>query len=214
MSILHKLQWRYAVKEFDQEQTVSEKNITELLEATNLAPTAFGLQPFDIIVISNKEIQKELVEYSYGQEKILDASHVIVFAAHKKISDFYIKEYVARTAEIRNIPVGSLFEFESMMLNTFHALPEDKHVSWSQRQLYLALGVLLTAAADLKIDSCPMEGFIPEKYNEILDLPEHLQASVVVPLGYRSDKDDYQHRKKVRRDLVDIVTLEYKKTEV
>lgn len=213
MSITHKLQWRYAVKEFDASQTVSEEQVTELLQAINLAPTAFGLQPFEVFVIKDKGLQKQLVEYSYHQEKIHEASHVIVFAAHKTITDEYINAYVERTQKTRNAPNGSLDDFKNMMIDTFHNLSQDHHLLWSQRQVYLALGILLVAAADMKIDSCPMEGFVPEKYNELLELPENLHATVVIPIGYRSHKDTFQHLEKSRRELSDIVHLKYEKTE-
>ncbi len=213
MSILHKLEWRYAVKKFDSEKEVSEEQVTELLEAANLMPTAFGLQPFEIFVIHNKDLQQRLLEHSFGQEQVVQASHLIVFAARKEISKEYIHEYIIQTEKIRNLPEGTLVDYENMMFNFADSLPKDQHLAWSQRQTYIALGGFLLAAADLKVDSCPMEGFIPEKYNEVLELPEHLHTSDIIPIGYRAHDDGFQHAKKSRRELKNIVHLKYEKTE-
>jgi nitroreductase / dihydropteridine reductase len=213
MSILHKLEWRYAVKKFDTDKEVSEDQITELLEATNLMPTAFGLQPFEIIVVKDKLLQQRLFEHSFGQEKVVEASHLVILAAHKKISSEYIRRFREHTEHIRKLPQDTLLGFENHMLSVFEHMSESEHLAWAQRQAYIALGGLLIAAADLKIDSCPMEGFVSEKYDEILELPNGLHTTLVVPLGYRSPEDGLQHLKKSRRELTDIVHLRYEKTE-
>lgn len=214
MSILHKLNWRYAAKDFDTDRQVPEEDITELLQAMNLAPSSYGLQPFEFIVIKNKELQSKLLEFSYGQEKVLQVSHVLVIAARTVVNPDYIKDYVVRTEHLRNLPKGTLQDFENSILGSFEKMSQQDQLAWSKRQAYIALGVLMVAAADLKIDSCPMEGFIPEKYNELLGLDkQNLHATLVIPLGYRAQADSYQSLAKSRRDLADIVTLKYDSEE-
>jgi len=209
MSLLHKLEWRYATKKFDSEKEISEENITELLKAANLSASSYGLQPYEFIVVKNQELQNKLQEAAYGQAQLADASHVVIFAAKKTVSPDYIKNFVQHTAEIRNQDLGELNDYQQSMIDTIGSMSSDQQLSWTQRQSYIALGTLLLAAADLKIDACPMEGFENEKFNKLLELDAGLHATAIVTLGYRSVNDTYQHAAKVRRPLDDIVTLRY-----
>lgn len=209
MSILHKLQWRYATKKFDPEKIVAEEDITELLKAMNLSASSSGLQPYKFIVIHNKELQQQLRSVSFDQPQITDASHLIVIVAKNEVSPEDIKAYVSRTAEIRNI-AASLDGLEQSLLKGIASKNPIEQLQWAQRQCYLPLATLLIAAADLKIDTCPMEGFIPEEYDRILGLSEQgLHATVIAAIGYRSREDNLQHAKKSRRTLDDIVELRY-----
>lgn len=210
MSLLHKLTWRYATKEYNPEAVLEEEQVTEIMKAANLAPSSYGLQPYEFFVIKDKELQAKLKEVSYGQSQVLDASHLIVIAAKKEVSDEFIDAYTKRTAELRNQPHDELKGYGDMMKKTIKNMDKASLLSWTKRQAYIPLGVLLTACADLKIDASPMEGFESEKYNELLELNERkLDATVIVALGKRSHTDSYQHAAKVRRELSDIVHLKY-----
>lgn len=210
MSILHTLQWRYATKQFDSNKKVSEDDITELLTATNLSASAYGLQPYKLYIIHNDALQKELREYSYHQSQITDASHIFVFAAKTDISPEYISEYITRTEQVRNMQPGSLETYKQSILGAFAGKSQSDILAWSQKQAYLALGTLLIAGADLKIDICPMEGFIPDDYNRILGLHEKgLHATVVAAVGYRSHQDSLATAHKSRKPLEDLVHRTY-----
>lgn len=210
MSILHKLQWRYATKKFDPEKVVAEKDITELLKAMNLSASSSGLQPYKFFVIHNPQLQQQLREVSYDQPQVTDASHIIVIAAKTEVSPEYVKNYIQRTAEIRGITVSSLEGLQQSLLKRIRSKNLHEQLQWAQRQCYLPLATLLIAAADLKIDVCPMEGFIPEEYDRILGLQNQgLHATVIAAVGYRSHEDKLQHAKKSRRTLDDIVELRY-----
>lgn len=210
MSILHKLEWRYATKKFDSNKEVSESDITNILKATNLSASSSGLQPYSLIVIHNEEIKKQLREHSYNQPQITDASHIMVFAAKTEVSEEYISEYIERTEQIRNLTVGDLDGFKQNIIARVAHKSKQEISHWTQKQAYIALGTLLLAAADLKIDVCPMEGFIPEKYNEILGLNEqNLHACVIAAVGYRAHDDKLAYAKKSRKALDELVQLKY-----
>ncbi len=210
MSIVHKLEWRYATKHFDSKKNITEKNITEILKATNLSASALGLQPYEFIVIHNKDLQKKLAEYSFQGVEVENASHLIVFATKKRVDKDYISEYINRTEKMRNKKPGDMKALEDVMVSIMNSKSENDIYHWSQRQAHVALGTTILAAADLKIDMCPMEIFDAEKYNEILGLSnQNLHASVVAVLGYRNKDDKDQFEKKSRRDLNDMVQLQY-----
>lgn len=210
MALVNTLKWRYATKEFDTEKKLNEEQITDLLKGMNLAPSSLGLQPYEFIIVSNKELQNKLREHSYDQAQISDASHVVVIATKKTIPELYINDYLKRTAEIRNVPVEALDGFKSM-INGFVSTKTDSEIfSWAQKQAYIVLGVLMAQCADMHIDSCPMEGFNPLKYNELLELNERgLHTTLVIPIGYRSEADEYAQKKKSRHHLDEITTLHY-----
>ena len=208
--MLHKMQWRYATKKFDSTKKVDEEIITELLKNMNLTASAYGLQPYRFIVVHNAELQKELQAVSYGQEQVVDASHLIVIAARTELGDEDIDSYISNIAQTRNQNIEELQGYSDMMKKDLLSREKNEQFTWSQRQSYIPLGTLLVAAADKKVDACPMEGFIPEKLNEILNLTEKgLHATAMVALGYRAQEDHYQHEKKVRRELADMVSLRY-----
>jgi len=210
MSLVNTLNWRYAVKKFNSEKKVSEEHITDLLKAMNLAPSSLGVQPYEFVVISNNQIQQQLLEHSYNQSQIVDASHVIVIAARKDLSQKYINDFITRTAEIRKIPTENLDGYKKMITGFAEGKSPQEIFAWAQKQCYIVLGVLMSACADMHIDSCPMEGFNPEKYNEIMGLNEqNLHATLVIPVGYRADDDEFADLKKTRHHLDEITTLHY-----
>lgn len=208
--MLHKLQWRYATKQFDTEKKVSEEDVTTLLDAMNLAASSYGLQPYEFVVVKNQALQKQLQAVSFNQAQVADASHLIVICAKTEVTPEYIDSYIKRIAEVREVEIDSLGGYADMMKQSIGSQDPDAQLTWAQKQCYTVLGTLLLACADLKIDACPMEGFIPASYNELLGLSaQGLHATIVIPIGYRDVHDSYQHVKKVRRSLADMVHLQY-----
>ncbi len=210
MSLTHKLHWRYAVRIFDEQKKVPEEDITALLESIRLAPSALGLQPYDILVIHNKKLQKNLVSASSDQIQVAEASHLIVFAAHTSINDQYIDSYLEQTAEARNIDIDELNQLKKLIYSVTEKKKQEKNfMEWATRQIYLAMGILLLAAADRQIDICPLELIDGEAYDRILSLDPSLHTVLVAAVGYRSQKDKLAYKKKSRRNLRDMIHLYY-----
>jgi len=206
MELLESLRWRYATKQFDTERSLSEEQVRQLLEATNLSATSFGLQPFKLLVLRDQAKQDQLVASSYGQAQVAEASHLIVIAIRTDVDADYIGEYVKLMESQRGLPDGALDQYKSIMIGAITAMDEQALNVWASKQAYLALGTLLAACASAKIDACPMEGFVASQYDEFFGLPAmNLHAAVVVPIGYRAAEDAHQNYKKVRRELDDMV---------
>jgi nitroreductase len=192
--------WRYATKKFNSEKKISNSDLEILKEAIQLSSSSYGLQPYKVLIIENEEIRKQLQPASWGQSQITDASHLFVFASETNVDAEYITRYAENMAKTRNIPFDSVKGYADFMIGNISTLTPEKQLIWAQKQAYLALGNLLNAAAELKIDVTPMEGFLPEQYNEILGLSEKgLHATLVATIGYRHDEDDTQHYAKVRK---------------
>lgn len=192
--------WRYATKKFNSEKKVSNSDLEILKEAIQLSSSSYGLQPYKVLIVENEEIRKQLQPASWGQSQITDASHLFVFASIINVDSEYITRYAENMANTRNIPFDSVKGYADFMIGNITSLTPEKQIIWAQKQAYLALGNLLNAAAELKIDVTPMEGFLPEQYNEILGLAEKgLHATLVATIGYRHDEDDTQHYAKVRK---------------
>lgn len=208
MTTLQSLEWRYATKQFDATKKLSAQKLDTLLNAANLSASSFGLQPFDILVIESPDIRAKLKDAAWGQTQVTDASHLILFAAKTNLSAASVDEYLQRVAQTRGISIDALADYRSMMVGSIESRTPEQLTQWAARQAYIALGTLLTACAIEEVDACPMEGFNPAQFDEILGLKEkNLTAVVMAPIGYRSANDNYQHLKKVRRDLGDIVTF-------
>jgi nitroreductase/dihydropteridine reductase len=206
MNLTTAMSWRYATKKFDPDRVVSEPVIEALLETGNLAATSYGLQPFQFVVIQNQELQDKLVASSYGQRQVADASHVIVIATRTDVDADYISEYIAMVEERRGLAAGTMEEYKNIMIGTMGSMSEAHLSEWAAKQAYLVLGTLLAACAVLEIDSCPMEGFVAEEYDDLLGLKDrYLHAAVVLPIGYRSSEDVAQHQAKVRRRMEEMV---------
>ena len=206
MNFTDAMRWRYATKKFDAGKTVDEGTVTQLLEATNLTATSYGLQPFKFVVINNRQLQEQLVTSSYGQRQVADASHVIVIAARTDVDAEYISQYVDLIESERGLAPGTMEEYKSVMTGTVTRMTPEQMQQWTAKQAYIALGTILAACAMLKIDACPMEGFVASEYNEILGLADrNLDAVIVVPIGFRAQDDINQNNKKVRRPLEEMV---------
>lgn len=192
--------WRYATKKFDTTKKVTSEDLTTLKEAIRLSSSSFGLQPYKIIIIENAEIREQLKPLAWGQTQVTDASHLIIFASEFAIGDTEIDTYVANIASTRGIPNESLAGYGEFMKSKISPLPADVKKSWAAKQSYLALGNLLNAAAELKIDVTPMEGFESEGFDEVLGLKKlGLTTTLIAPIGYRHEEDATQFLKKVRK---------------
>ena len=206
MNSIENLQWRYAVKKFDENKSLSETQINILKEAFNLTATSYGLQPVKMVVIKNKEIQQQLVEHSWNQSQVAQASHVLVLCIPKTYTQKEVENYFDLVKEIRNTPDEVLNPFKEMLTGTIASKTQEELGSWTKNQAYIALGNLMTVAANEQIDSCPMEGFVPEKYDQILGLDKHNLTSVLVlPVGFRADDCFMKDLKKVRRKTEEVV---------
>lgn len=192
--------WRYATKKFDATKKIAIEDLNTLKEAIRLTSSSYGLQPYKVLIIENADLREKLKPVSWGQSQITDASHLIVFANEINLGDTEIDAFIKSISKTRDIPVENLSGYASFMKSKITPLTPDLKNIWTSKQTYLALGNLLNAAAELKIDVTPMEGFDATAYNEILGLTEKgLNASVIATIGYRHEEDDTQHYKKVRK---------------
>ncbi|MCL9770931.1 NAD(P)H-dependent oxidoreductase [Flavobacterium sp. HXWNR69] len=199
--------WRYATKKFDAAKKISAADLETLKEAIQLSTSSYGLQLYKVFIIENPEVRAKLQPVSWGQSQIVDASHLFVFANIVDVQDHHIDEYIQNIAKTRGLKVEDLQGFGDFMKSKIVTLPADKKAIWTSKQTYLALGNLINAAAELKIDVTPMEGFEPEKYNEILGLNAlGLNASLVATVGYRHEEDESQHYAKVRKPKQELFT--------
>lgn len=200
MSLTEKLQWRAAIKQFDKSKKLTAEQLDSLLTAIQLAPSSLGLQGYKVIVVEDEATRAKLREAAHGQAQLTDASHVIVFAAETNVDEAFGKNYIDLVAKTRGIDREHLAGFEGMVLGAINGQPADQKLIWLHKQAYIALGVLLTAAAEHGIDATPMEGFDNAKFDEILGLKEKgLTSTVIAPVGFRSEEDGYSKMAKVRR---------------
>jgi nitroreductase / dihydropteridine reductase len=208
MDVFKKLEWRYATKRFDSDKKLNDKQLSLLVDAVNLAPTSYGLQPFALFVIGDSKVREELKVAANGQPQVSDASQVLVFAVNKELSEKHIEAFVERTAQQRGLKVESLDAFRSMMVAAIMAKSSEARFQWAARQAYIALGVLLSTAASENIDACPMEGFNNAEFDRILGLEKKGYSSVVMAtVGFRSEEDKYGSLPKVRKSRDELVTF-------
>lgn len=192
--------WRYATKKFDATKKISTDDLNTLKEAIRLSSSSYGLQPYKVIIVENPELRTQLQQAAWGQSQVVDASHLIIFANEINFGEEGIDNYFQNVSKTREVPIESMKAYMDFMKSSIMALPEEARNVWTSKQTYLALGNLLNAAAELKIDVTPMEGFAPAKVNEILGLDKlGLNASVMATIGYRHEEDATQHYKKVRK---------------
>lgn len=197
--------WRYATKKFDATKKVSASDLEILKKAIQLSTSSYGLQLYKVFIIENPEIRAKLQPVSWGQSQIVEASHLFVFANIVDVQDEHIEDYIQNIANTRGLTLEDLKGYSDFMKSKIVPLPVDKKSVWTSKQTYLALANLMNAAAELKIDVTPMEGFEPEKYNEILGLNEiGLNASLVATVGYRHEEDVTQHYAKVRKPIEEL----------
>ncbi|AKA35824.1 NAD(P)H-dependent oxidoreductase [Flagellimonas lutaonensis] len=206
-TVLENRTWRYATKKFDTHKKVSGGDLDILLEATRLSASSYGLQPYHVFVITDQELKEKLKPASWGQSQITDASHIIVFANKTDFGEELVDEYLQNVSKTRNIPAENLKGYSDFMKSKLLGLSTEEKSVWTSKQAYLAFGNMMQAAAELKIDTCPMEGFEAERYNKILGLDgKNLNAAVVLAIGYRSEEDETQHYPKVRKSKEELFT--------
>lgn len=210
MSLIESLNWRYATKKMNG-NAVPQDKVDQIIEATRLAPTSSGLQPFRLIVITNQELKEKLVPASYNQSQIADSSHLLVFAAWDNYTEKRINDVFAFMHKERGTPPESTAEYQKTVINMYVPRPAEVNFNHAARQAYIGLGMAIAEAAELKVDATPMEGFDAAKYDEILGLAEKgLKSVAILPLGYRDEAGDWLvNLKKVRTPLSDFV-IEYK----
>ena len=205
--LLDALQWRYATKVFDATKKIPADVWQTLERALVLTPTSYGLQPYKFLVISDPAKRTELLPYSWNQKQVVDASHFVVFTARTKITDADVNKLIQLTSDVRKIPAESLNFYRDMMLGDVGNGPRSKTAhDWAARQAYIALGNLMTCAAVLGVDACPMEGLNPAEYDRVLGLNYSGFATVVAcALGYRAATDKYAGLPKVRYETRELV---------
>ncbi|MFX0557281.1 NAD(P)H-dependent oxidoreductase [Maribacter sp. CXY002] len=197
--IIDDLNWRYATKKFDDTKKISDKDLETLVEATRLSASSYGLQPYHIFIVENPKIRKQLQPFSWNQSQITEASHLIVFANKETFGEELVDDYLKNVMATRGLKEEAIKGYSDFMKSNLMTLTDDQKDNWTSKQVYLALGNLMTVAAELQIDTCPMEGFEKEKYDQILGLDKkNLSSTVVLAVGYRSKDDDTQHFPKVR----------------
>lgn len=204
--LIEKLQWRYAVKKFDPKKKISDSDWKTLEESLILTPSSYGLQPWKFIVVQDAKIRKLLTPHSWNQTQVEDCSHFVVFASRTEVDNQYIDSFFTELSRVRNTPKETFDGYKKMISSDLQQGPRSKMIpEWATRQVYIALGNLMTCAAILKIDTCPMEGIVPSKYDEILGLTStNYRTAVACAVGYRSAEDKYALAKKMRfnRDRV------------
>jgi nitroreductase len=205
--VLAQLQWRYAVKKFDPSKKISADAWDVLEQSLILTPSSFGLQPWKFFVVDNPALRQELLANSWNQAQVVEASHLVVLAIKKEMGDAEVDRYIQDMSDKRNVPIDGLAGLNKM-IKGFMANPDKGFTidEWAIRQVYIAIGQFMTSAAMLGIDTCPMEGFNPAKYDEILGLTAQGYASVLVcPAGYRAADDKYAVMPKVRYDKSEVI---------
>ncbi len=206
MNVVEGLKWRYAVKEFDISRRVSEKDLSDLKEVLRLTASSFGLQPWKFLIVSSTEMKNRLLEHSWNQKQVIQCSHHIVFARPTSFGEEDVDRFLKSTCDARNSELSSLGGYRGMILGFLSRMSDAEKSSWMEKQVYIALGNFLTAAAMMGIDSCPMEGIVKEKYDEVLSLSEiGLTTVVACPIGYRSSDDKYSSLAKVRYGIKEVV---------
>lgn len=206
-TLLSTLSWRYAVKRFDPNRKISSEQWNLLEQVLVDSPSSYGLQPWRFWVVENPSLREQLKAASWNQTQVTDASHYVVIAARETVSHEDIDRHLRRVAEVRSVPLESLAPYRAVIAGDVVEGPRAAGVAaWTQRQTYIAMGFLLLAAAELRIDTCPMEGLDPARYDEILGLKGSGYRTVAgVALGFRHAEDKYASAKKVRFPLTEVV---------
>ena len=210
MSIIHSLEWRYATKKFDPNRKVSNQDISTLKRAIQLAPSSYGFQLYKIIIVKDQATKESLVKHSYYQSQVRDCSHLFVFCSYKTAKPEHVDEFIDLMKEARThdkegmkqkLKSTAKMKAYSVIAKTDLGSRDPKDAEeWMKRQCYIALGNLMATCAEMRIDSCPFEGFKSKEYDRILGLTDrNLTSAVLCPVGYRSPDDDHQHRTKVRK---------------
>ena len=207
-TLLDKMQWRYAAKKMDTTKVVPQEKVNRIIEAARLAPTSSGLQPFEVIVVTNKDIRTQIQAVAHNQAQVTEGSHLLVFAAW----DTYTADRINHHFDLTNAERGGTNEgwenYRQMLLKSYPSREAQVNFEHAARQAYIGLGAALIAAAFEEIDSTPMEGFDPKSVDDILGLgAKGLRSVALLPLGYRAKGQDWlENLKKIRRPVSEFVT--------
>lgn len=205
-TITEDLKWRYATKKFDENKKLSKEKLIILKETFDLTATSYGLQPVKMVVVSDAKTIQKLVPMSFNQPQIGNASHILVLCSEMIVDTKFIKNYFDLVEKTRNTPRDILASFEDFLIDDFSKKSPEEIEAWGTNQIYLIMGNLLTVCAAEKIDSCPIEGFVPSEYDEFLGLTDMgLRSVLVLAVGYRAEDDMFSELKKVRRGVDEIV---------
>jgi nitroreductase len=207
MELINALNWRYATKKMNG-QAVPQDKVNTILEAAHLAPTSSGLQPFEIIVVTNAELKEKIKPVAFDQTQITDCSHLLIFAAWDNYTPERINEVFSRTVSERGVPAGSMDDYKNRLISRFGSRTAELNFAHAARQAYIGFGIALAAAAELKVDATPMEGFDNAALDELLNLKEKgLRSVTLLPLGYRDAENDWLvNLKKVRTPKARFIT--------
>lgn len=205
--ILSALTWRYACKVFDPAKKIPAETWDALEQSLVLTPSSFGLQPWKFLVIEDPALREKLVPHAWHQRQVADASHLVVMAVPKVVSEDHIDANIMRMAEVRGGTPDALMGFRKMVTGFRSGLEaKGETEQWAKLQAYIALGQFMLAAAMLGVDTCPMEGFVPAKFDEILGLDvQGWTTAVLCPAGYRHEDDRYAALPKVRFQVGDVI---------
>ena len=208
MELIQKLQWRYATKKMNAEKVVSQEKIERILEAVRLTPTSSGLQPFEILLVTNPEIRAKIKPVAWNQAQVIDCSHLLVFAAWDNYTAERINMMFDLTNEIRGFKNEGWEKYRNQLLSTYPQRDAEVNYQHAARQAYIGVGTAMIAAAFEEVDCTPMEGFDPQAVDEILALKQRgLRSVVMLPLGYRQEDGDWLvNLKKARRSRENFVT--------
>jgi len=200
MELIDALNWRYATKKMNGEKVADDK-VEKIIEAAYLAPTSSGLQPFEIIVVSNEELKQKIQPIAYGQTQIVDGSHLLIFASWDKYTDERIDAIFNHMNAERGLPLDATDEYKAGLKAQLFAQSQEQQAAHTGKQAYIAFGTAIAAAALLKVDATPMEGFVNDQLDELLGLAEKgLKSQTILALGYRASEGDWlQGMKKVRQ---------------
>ncbi len=205
-NIIQALNWRYSTQKFDTNKKLSKEQVETLLEVLRLTPSSFGLQAWKFVLVENPETRTRLREAAWGQAQVTEASHLLVLCRLARLEESWLMENVENTAKVRKVEMESLRGYEEMIKAVAKKKSEEQTGDWMDKQVYIALGNLLTSCAMMEIDACPMEGFDKNKFDEILGLGEMgLKSVLVCPVGFRSETDSETRQVKVRFELEKVV---------
>lgn len=196
------LNWRYAVKKFDSTAILSEKEIHQIIESIRLSPSSLGLQPYKVIVVENQELREKLIPVSWDQDKVAKSSHLLVLACYNKLDENFIDARINLLKRVQGLSDERATSYKERIMTFIKGMSPESQAEWIKKQAYIALGIALASLAQMKIDSCPMEGFTPSEYDRILGLEKSgLTTTLVLPIGRRAANDYNASLPKARNSL-------------
>ena len=210
MSLLENLNWRYATKKYDPTKKVAQEDLDKIVEAARMAPTSSGLQQFRVIVISNQQLKEKIVPIAMGQEIMADCSHLLVFAAWDRYTEERINQIYDYTTDQRGLPRGRFSSYTDRLKAAYLTQTAEQNFVHTARQAYIGFGMAIAQAAELQVDCTPVEGFVPEELDELLDLKSKgLKSVTLLPLGYRDTEGDWLSGMKKVRNPKEAFVIEY-----